>query len=113
MELVAGSVEEGCPDTSSTMSGGYEEAHYRARKLAGIVQCYFVVTHVDEVSSRLSVAPANGLTVGVGEEALGFASADLFRSSGSMLGTSFRCWVPVISYGVIETAEAAGPVGKV
>src|SRR5437879_8352388 len=95
------------------MTGCNEEAHYGAHWLAGVCYCYCVVAHVGKVSSRLGVAPAYRLIVNVSEEPLGFAATDLLGSGGAMLGSDFRCRVPVLSGGIVKAAIAARPMRKV
>src|SRR3989442_15835596 len=95
------------------MTWCYKEAHYGAQWLVGVCYCYCVVAHVGKVGPRLGVAPADRRTVNVSEEPLGFAAADLLGSGGAMLGSGFRCRVPVVSGCFVEAAVAAGPMRKV
>src|SRR3989454_12831045 len=95
------------------MTGCYEEAHDGAHGFVGVRNCYCVIAHIREVGPRLGVAPAYRRTVNVSEKSLGFAASDLLGSRGSMLGSGFRCRVPVASGGIVKAAVASGPVGKV
>src|SRR5205809_7381161 len=95
------------------MTGCYKEAHYGAHWLVGVCNCYCVIAHIREVGPGLGVAPAYRLVVNVGEQSLSLAHADLFGSSGAMLGSGFRCRVPVLSGGIVKAAVASGPMRKV
>src|SRR2546425_10399432 len=113
MELVHCGIEECRADSFSSVTGCYEEAHNGAHSLVGVCHCYCVMAHVGKVGPRLGVAPAHRITINVSKKALSFAGADLFGSGGSMLGSGFRCRVPVVSGGIVKAAVASGPVGKV
>ena len=95
------------------MLGGYQKAHYRAHWLDGVGYCHVVIAHVREAGSRLGVAPAYRLIVNVSEKSLGFAAANLLGSGGTMLGSSLRCRVPVVSGSIVKAAVASGPMRKV
>jgi len=95
------------------MTGCYKEAHYGAHGLVGVCYCYVVIAHVRVAGSGLGVAPAYRLTVNVSQKSLGFGAANLLGSGGAMLGSGFRCRVPIVSWSIVKAAVASGPVGKV
>jgi len=95
------------------MTRCYEEAHDGAHGFVGVCNCYCVIAHIREVGPRLGVAPAYRPTVNVSEKSLGFAASNLLGSGGAMLGSGFRCRVPVVSRSIVKTAIASGPMRKV